>query len=539
MNQQTDSPHLIVTGATHPGVVRTQNEDHFFAAQAPVFSSPNGTPAYVAIVADGVGGSVGGEIASQLAVQTLVATLRHPSTPNIPDLLEEAIQRANAAIYAHAQGDPERAEMSTTVVMAVIAGEQLYVAHVGDSRAYLLRHGQIHLLTQDHSWLQEALLRQEIALEEIEDYAEHRSEITRWLGTPDPVEVDHTVLVTNPVTDSNVVQLQPGDTVLLCSDGLFDVVTDAAIAATISKQRTRPGRAANQLIAQANANGGPDNITVVLLHWVQKRRSFFWPLIFTALLVLCVSGIGLALRNWDDPAPSTGAISVMVPTATTTPSKTRLPTATWTVVATPSPEKPTTTPAPVAPATPTPLPTATPTPSPTVDVAGIVATSTAMTPSITLTDTPTIQILVTASATEAQPALPQAQLVSTTLPSIALTVTVTATTPITLTVLATSLRESDLVENEKEFQWEVNRRLQDDEFFELVIWKKGDDPQLHLGMVIVTAIKDTKTKVDLEPLDNQLKEDFEPGEFLWGIRLMPASRLLAVSSSPFNYQRKQ
>jgi protein phosphatase len=220
------------------GRQRPANEDNYFVT-SPLF-----------VVADGMGGAQAGEVASQTAVEFFTDGL-----PDGPDSAEERlatlVARANARIHELAQSDEGLAGMGTTLTAAYVAEKDLAVAHVGDSRLYVLRDGELQQLTDDHSLVGELIRRGQIRAEEAEEHPQ-RSIITRALGIEHEVVVDH---YTWPVRD--------GDVVLICSDGLTSMVPDARVAEII---RDAPSltEAAQRLVQAANEAGGRDNITVIL-----------------------------------------------------------------------------------------------------------------------------------------------------------------------------------------------------------------------------------------------------------------------------------
>ena len=222
---------------TDTGRQRRDNEDNAFV-RAPLF-----------VVADGMGGAQAGEVASALAVAEFQAALPDDGTPE--ERLVGRIQAANRRIFQLSQTEHEHAGMGTTLTAVYVDDATLAVAHVGDSRAYIFRDATLGRLTQDHSLVEE-LVRQGKLTEA--QAAEHpqRSIITRALGIEHEVEVD---TWTYP--------LRAGDVVLLCSDGLTSMIDESLIAAVLSAEPVLE-RAASRLIAEANAAGGRDNITVVL-----------------------------------------------------------------------------------------------------------------------------------------------------------------------------------------------------------------------------------------------------------------------------------
>jgi len=222
---------------TDTGRQRRENEDSAYVA-APMF-----------VVADGMGGAQAGEVASRIAIETFQQGLPDSGPPEAR--LAELVRDANHRIYDRSRAEHGREGMGTTLTAAYLDDGQLAIAHVGDSRAYLLRDGELTRLTQDHSLVDE-LVRQGKLTEE--QAAEHpqRSIITRALGPEPEVEVD---TWTYPV--------RAGDTLLLCSDGLTSMVPEERMAEIIRSAATLE-EAGDRLIDEANEAGGRDNITVIL-----------------------------------------------------------------------------------------------------------------------------------------------------------------------------------------------------------------------------------------------------------------------------------
>jgi serine/threonine protein phosphatase PrpC len=229
---------------TDVGRARSGNEDSYFCGRT-VFA-----------VADGLGGHQGGEVASAAAVEPLAALDgREFADPGeAAEALAAAIREGNAAILERAAGDPGLWGMGTTVTAAALAGDHhLQLAHVGDSRAYLLRDGSLEQLTIDHTIVGELVRRGRLTPQQAAIHPE-RSILTRAVGLDPRV----------PVDTPDPVELRDGDQVLLCSDGLTEAVDEDQIAELLSAGDD--GEAAcGSLIDAANAAGGPDNITVVLL----------------------------------------------------------------------------------------------------------------------------------------------------------------------------------------------------------------------------------------------------------------------------------
>jgi protein phosphatase len=221
--------------ATDIGRVREGNEDSYLV-EPPFYA-----------VADGMGGHRGGEVASQLALETMETLVREGDAS-----LTEQVREANRAVFARSQEDTEVSGMGTTLTAAQVAGSILRLAHVGDSRGYLLRAGTLRQLTDDHTLVNRMVKAGEISASEAEVHP-HRNVLTRTVGTEAEVRVDE-----------EEVPLLEGDRVVLCSDGLFGMVAEDQIQAILEAEPD-PQRAADRLIKAANRAGGVDNITVIVL----------------------------------------------------------------------------------------------------------------------------------------------------------------------------------------------------------------------------------------------------------------------------------
>lgn len=251
--------HIEVAGETNVGKKRQHNEDNFSIVEE----------AGLYIVADGMGGHASGEVASKMAVDSIreffEATAKDPdrtwpykmdkSRGYEENRLITAIKLANLRIFEGAQKDAKQKGMGTTLVTVFAVQEGVYIAHVGDSRVYRIREGRIEQMTEDHSLLNDYIKMKRLTPEEIAAFP-HKNVIVRALGMKDVVKVD-----------TRFEQPRDGDTYVLCSDGLSGPVTDEDILA-ITLAAPDLKTAATQLIDKANANGGPDNVTVVLTRWM-------------------------------------------------------------------------------------------------------------------------------------------------------------------------------------------------------------------------------------------------------------------------------
>jgi serine/threonine protein phosphatase PrpC len=236
-----------VTLVVHPGALtdiglhRKTNEDTFVVAP-PLFA-----------VCDGMGGAQAGEVASRLAAETLVAAVADGRP------LLAAAEQANAAVFQRAHDDIDHTGMGTTLTAVVLAGDTGHFAHIGDSRAYLLRGGALEQLSDDHSLVGEMVRDGRLSEEEAASHP-HRSILSRALGTEPLARIDEFE-----------VDLRAGDVLLLCSDGLSGAVPAEAIRKALG--RADPDDAAAKLIAEARKHGGPDNITAVVLRLDEPRAA--------------------------------------------------------------------------------------------------------------------------------------------------------------------------------------------------------------------------------------------------------------------------
>jgi len=231
------------------------------------------------VVCDGMGGAPAGEVASQVAVETILTQLDAPgqfgaggtdtdSGGYLPrtNCLAHAVRRSNQVIYAQGRRDPRQADMGTTVVGAWVNHHIASVAHVGDSRAYLFHDNHLEPLTRDHS-LVEAEVCAGLLDREQSRQSDHQNVLLRVLGGGPEVDVELTE-----------VPLQPGDYLILCSDGLTRMVPDRMLSKAIGELQ-HPQRICDYLIEAANRNGGPDNITVIVVEVVDRwwrRLSNRW-----------------------------------------------------------------------------------------------------------------------------------------------------------------------------------------------------------------------------------------------------------------------
>jgi protein phosphatase len=266
---------LEFAARTDTGLVRTHNEDAIEI-----------NPDYgLAILADGMGGYSAGEVASNMAVMVLKGALEEGMDrlagavktggqrgERIGQLLVDAIGQANAAIFDAARAEPGYSGMGTTLVVALFRDENLTIAHVGDSRTYRLRHGQLAQLTRDHSLLQEQIDAGLISAESAR-FSEFRNLVTRAVGVGPEVEIE-----------THEHQVEPGDLYLLCSDGLTDMLTDEEIGSLLANGQAALDTLCTGLITRANDGGGRDNISAILVRvpegafrpagWLKRMRRW-------------------------------------------------------------------------------------------------------------------------------------------------------------------------------------------------------------------------------------------------------------------------
>ena len=253
-------------GVSDVGRVRTNNEDCYKIVER----------LNLLVLSDGMGGEVHGEIASAMAVETVVKHCLDAGTNPAAQVigavqpywsartkhLATAVHLANRTIFKAAEKNPDHRGMGATLTAAWIDGAKLSIAHVGDSRAYLLRSGSLLQLTRDHSLVAEQVRRGILTVAEAEE-SNMQSVLLRALGAQAAIEVD-----------AEEHSLFPRDVLLLCSDGLTRMVTEPEIAGTLQAE-TDPTRAAEKLVALANERGGPDNITVLTVRLEKDSKGWF------------------------------------------------------------------------------------------------------------------------------------------------------------------------------------------------------------------------------------------------------------------------
>lgn len=237
---------LEAFGASDPGCVRSNNEDYFISD----------TESGIFILADGMGGATAGERASYLSAETIYEHLLGAAQDGV-GVLEEGFQEANRVVRAEVEEKPELEGMGTTLLVARrLQDDRVEIASVGDSRAYLVSKGKLSLITEDQTWVAEVGSRLGLSDEALKKHP-MRHVLTMAVGTGEQLRIF-----------TRIVQMDPWDQILLCSDGLHGVVGEETLADALDSEKSLPEKA-HYLIEAAKTAGGPDNVTVVLIQLVQ------------------------------------------------------------------------------------------------------------------------------------------------------------------------------------------------------------------------------------------------------------------------------
>jgi serine/threonine protein phosphatase PrpC len=271
-----------VVAKTHPGMSGKNNEDRF-GVTAFQLNKKNPTPVLLAVICDGIGGHKAGEVAAEMAVNQITQAVSESNGLQPIQTLKIGIERANTAVHVESQKDDGKQGMGATVAVAWMIGHRLFTASIGDSRIYLIRGERIRQLSTDHTWIQEALDNNLLTPEQAEGHP-NRHVIRRYLGGPNPAETDFRLRLAIGEEDQQAfnnqgVVLQTGDRLVLTSDGLTDLVSDAEIMAAFDVEDTN--LAVDNLIDMANQRGGHDNITIISfeipdgIQVLSKKRPFF------------------------------------------------------------------------------------------------------------------------------------------------------------------------------------------------------------------------------------------------------------------------
>jgi len=262
-----DQPHLHISGGTSTGLVREKNEDRFTYAFYQV-SETNLTPILLAVVADGVGGENAGEAAASIAVEIVPEQMEKGDINQPLQVLEEAFLTANREIFNQADTHPEHYGMACTCICALVIDKRLYIANVGDSRIYLWRKDSLVQISRDHTWANEASSLGLPVGNGINRKNPLGHVIIRYLGSTLPPKVDLGLYLKQDDDEEEALmnqglELDKGDLVLLCSDGLTDMLSDLEIEKIIKDNK--PEILVEKLTDAALRNGGEDNITLVII----------------------------------------------------------------------------------------------------------------------------------------------------------------------------------------------------------------------------------------------------------------------------------
>jgi protein phosphatase len=357
---RTTRAHLNVEAVTHPGMTGKNNEDRYAVASF-VMSAQDRTPVLFAVLADGIGGHRGGEVAAELAVNHIMQRVAQCDGRYSRHVIEQAVSEASDAIAARSATTEDLKGMGATCATAWIIGDKLYTGYVGDSRIYLIRGARIQQLTVDHTWVQEAIEKGIITPEMAREHPNVHV-IRRYLGSPVPPDPDFRLMLfdgegAHHPENNQGMTLLPNDVILLCSDGLTDLVWNDEILEAI-RTRSSLKDAARALVDLANERGGHDNVTVVLISApsdfkldVRRDGRKWLPWLFGAMAGLLVltflaSLVAFILLRRDliisatstfTPLPTLTVTLPPSPTLTRLPTRTNTPDATLTVLPTLTP----------------------------------------------------------------------------------------------------------------------------------------------------------------------------------------------------------
>ncbi len=302
----SDESNLIVAAQSHPGKKRENNEDRFLLAGFSTESSH--IPVYLAIVADGIGGHQAGEVAAQITVDTIHTEMAKYTDGDPLPLMRNAVIEAGRAVLSESEGQPQYKGMGSTAVVAFTINTRLYTASVGDSRIYILQEGHIQQATVDHTWVQEAVDYGIISPDEAKNHPQSHV-LRRHIGGRELPEPDFRLRLKDAETDQQSLSnqgttLNPGDRILLCSDGLTDLVEDMEIFQIL--KGTHPDRSVSKLIDLALGRGGDDNITVAIVavpngeQTLEKKGGVPWlaMVIAASFGLVCLAAAAFLLMSW-------------------------------------------------------------------------------------------------------------------------------------------------------------------------------------------------------------------------------------------------
>ncbi|MBC8334377.1 MAG: serine/threonine-protein phosphatase [Anaerolineales bacterium] len=343
----SERAHLFVAALSHKGMKEGKNNEDRYAISSYFSGKDNATPVLFAIVSDGIGGHQAGEVAAEMVVDYVSQAIAESNTQEPTEIIRKAVEGANQAVANLAKEDSEKQGMGATVVCVWVIGNRLFAGAVGDSRLYLMRGAAIQQLTTDHTWIQEALDTGILTPEQAHEHP-NAHVIRQYVGSINPPEVDFRLRLpsakNSEAKKSNQgFRLKRGDALLLCTDGLTDLVRNDEIL-DIVRTSSDLDSAAERLINTANQRGGHDNSTVILLSVPENikklKKEFPLPLIIGGVIAFLIAISALIGFIWSIGKPP------VTPTVIAPPGSTLAATTTAN--------------------TPTLLPTETPTPHPTL-----------------------------------------------------------------------------------------------------------------------------------------------------------------------------
>lgn len=271
-----ENGHLLIAANSHPGLSGKTNEDRYSVSSFRL-EDEHVTPSVLAIVSDGIGGHRAGEVAAELAIRSISKYIAESNASKPNRILNQAIQVANQYIYDEAESDPAKKGMGATCACCWIIGDRLFAANLGDSRIYLLRNNSLHQLSTDHTWVQTALDAGIITDDQVKGHPNAHI-ISKYLGSKnkaEPTTGDNLRIIASQEekVDTHGIQLIPNDQLLICSDGLTDLVENHEIQMALSGKD--PQENIQNLINLANSRGGHDNITVVNLIFPPELHQIY------------------------------------------------------------------------------------------------------------------------------------------------------------------------------------------------------------------------------------------------------------------------
>ena len=263
----SETHHLVTCSISDPGSQGRINEDSYQISTFTI-SEDDETPVLLAVIADGIGGHKAGEVASKIAVATITSSIAESDGSDPIWILKSALLEANHSITIESEDDDSRQGMGSTVVCALIIDQALYIATLGDSRIYLIRDQVVQQLNVDHTWVQEAVDSGVITLDESRNHP-RRHLIRSYLGSSSPIQPDLRLYLSQAENQEQAkanqgLPLVPGDQVLLCTDGLTDLVSDDEILEILESGGDQQ-ELLRKLVDMANLRGGHDNITIILI----------------------------------------------------------------------------------------------------------------------------------------------------------------------------------------------------------------------------------------------------------------------------------